>query len=586
MSKAQFTFTDSVHMARAFVRARPGRLVLTLSLLMVAGLAEGLGFVTLLPVLGVATNSVPDSPMNAKIISALGAVGLPATLGVLLSIVVAGVFGKAFLTLLAQRNIGYTVAGIATELRLELIRTLMKARWTHFVGQPAGRVANAIAIEAAVTAAAYNAMMNLIALLLQVIVFSVMALLTSWQVTAVGLFAGMVMIVLLQKLVSLARRAGARNTVLMNSLLTRLSDGLVMIKPLKAMGQEARLVPMLEADTHAINTSQRQLTVASTALNVFQEPVFTVFMALGIYVALGWLNYSLPDLLFMAVLFQRIVVRTGGLQVQYQKMVSQETAYWSIRDLIDTAAKAAEVESGGTLDPHLEQAITLEDVSFSYTDDGPPVLDRISLDIPARRLTVVYGPSGTGKTTLVDLVIGLIARKGGSILVDGIPLEQIDQRKWRNSIGYVPQELILFHESVFANVTLGDPALAEDDAKAALVAAGAWEFVAALPEGMHTVAGERGGRLSGGQRQRIALARALVRKPKLLILDEPTTALDPATEQAICNTLRDLTKTTTILAISHQRALVEVADVAHDIAEWAPSAATVANPKRAIADAR
>ncbi len=562
MTKPRYTFADSARMARAFIVARPGRLAVSLALLLAAGLAEGLGFLTLLPVLGMASNATPDSPLYTRLMEALALLGLAPTLGILLSIIVGGVVVKAVLTLLAQRNIGYTVADVATELRLELIRALMQAHWTHFVSQPAGRVANAVATEATVTAAAYNALMNLIAMLFQVMVFSAVALLTSWQVTVVGLVGGISTIVLLQKLVSYARRAGTGNAEMMNSLLTRLGDGLLMIKPLKAMGQESRLLPILEADARAINTSQRQLAMASSALNVFQEPVLTLILAVGLYFALSRFNYPLPDLLFMVILFQRIVSRTSGLQLQYQKMVSQEASYWSIRNLIDDAADAREPERHEGAVPRLEHGIGVDAVSFAY-GSGAPVLDRVSIEIPARQMTVIYGPSGTGKTTLADMVVGLLSPQSGGISVDGVPLAELDQACWRGGIGYVPQELILFHDSVFANVTLGDPAVSEDDVRQALTAAGAWGFVSALPDGMYTVAGERGARFSGGQRQRISLARALVRKPMLLILDEPTTALDPETERAICETLRTLSQTTTILGISHQRAVVEVATRAY-----------------------
>lgn len=127
-------------------------------------------------------------------------------------------------------------------------------------------------------------------------------------------------------------------------------------------------------------------------------------------------------------------------------------------------------------------------------------------------------------------------------------------------IGYVPQETILLHDSVLHNVTLGDPVYSDKDAELALRAAGAWEFVAALPQGINTVVGERGGRLSGGQRQRVVVARALVHQPKLLILDEATSALDPASEASIAATIEKLRGQLTILAISHQKRLVESAD--------------------------
>ena len=173
------------------------------------------------------------------------------------------------------------------------------------------------------------------------------------------------------------------------------------------------------------------------------------------------------------------------------------------------------------------------------------------------------GPSGSGKTTVADLIIGLLRPQQGEILIDGLPLEQIDVQKWRRAIGYVPQESWLLHDTVFNNVTLGDPKLKKKDVELALRAAGALEFVQAMPQGINSTVGERGSKISGGQRQRIAIARALVHKPKLLILDEATTALDPENERAICNTLRDLRGSLTILAISHQPAVLKVADQAY-----------------------
>ena len=134
-------------------------------------------------------------------------------------------------------------------------------------------------------------------------------------------------------------------------------------------------------------------------------------------------------------------------------------------------------------------------------------------------------------------------------------------------LGYVPQEILLLHDSVLNNVTLGDPALTEADTEWALRAAGAWDFVAAMPEGLHTSVGERGARVSAGQRQRIMLARALAHQPRLLILDEATGALDPVSEAAICRTLRALRGQLTIVAVSHQPALAEFADSVYRLSE-------------------
>ena len=197
-------------------------------------------------------------------------------------------------------------------------------------------------------------------------------------------------------------------------------------------------------------------------------------------------------------------------------------------------------------------------VTFSYGDKT--VLSNVSLAINPGEFAAISGPSGSGKTTIADLIVGLLRPEAGEVFIDDVPLRDIDITAWQHRIGYVPQEMFLLNETVFANVALGDDSFTEQNVIDALKSAGAWEFVSNLREGLHSQVGERGSMLSGGQRQRIALARALVTKPALLVLDEVTTALDPVTEAAICETLGELRNETTILAISHQSAVVRAAD--------------------------
>ena len=156
--------------------------------------------------------------------------------------------------------------------------------------------------------------------------------------------------------------------------------------------------------------------------------------------------------------------------------------------------------------------------------------------------------------------MGLAEPKSGDVFIDGIPLREINVWEWRRLIGYVSQETILLHDTILNNILVGVPDLTEADAERALDQAGALIFVNKLPEGMHTIVGERGGLLSGGQRQRVAIARALAHQPKLLLLDEPTSALDTQSEQTICRTLQTLSKTHTIIAVSHQPALANASD--------------------------
>jgi len=188
------------------------------------------------------------------------------------------------------------------------------------------------------------------------------------------------------------------------------------------------------------------------------------------------------------------------------------------------------------------------------------VLKGVSTQITRGEVVAVMGPSGGGKSTFADLLIGLLTPDLGQVLVDGKRLEGNVLHAWRKSVGYVPQESLLFHETLQDNMRWASPDSSEEDIWKALRLAASEDFVRALPEGLNTILGDRGVRLSGGQRQRIALARALLRNPTLLLLDEATSNLDSENEQRIFQALQQLRGTMTVVFISHRPSAVECAD--------------------------
>jgi ATP-binding cassette, subfamily C, bacterial len=562
----------STDLIRYFLRNYPRRSALIVGLLFLSGLAEGFGVVSLLPLLELAVGERSGDPSGVMkaVESVLGRVGLQPTLGVLLSAIVLGMFMKGLFMWLAVRQQGYAVAGIARDLRLMLIRALLKARWSYFISKRAGQVSNSIGHEAHRASMAYAAACSLLASIVQVLIYLTVALLISPQVAIAAVVAGGVVLLILSRLVSVGREAGILQTELIKSLSSRLIDALYGMKPIKAMGRESHLQPLLEAETRDLNEAQQRQVLASGVLTSFQEPLLVAVLALGLFVVMTQGVTTFGALLVLAFLFHRLVGRIQILQSNYQSLAISESAFWSLHDAVEQARAQAEQSAGRQAPPPLRSGIELRDVDFSYGEHQ--VLRQLSMSIPPGQFTAVTGTSGAGKTTIADLLLGFYMPDSGSILVDGVPLDTIDLAAWRRSIGYVPQEMMLFHDSIKRNVTLGDDAYTEEDVVHALKAAGAWEFVSRLPAGVETVVGERGARLSGGQRQRIAIARALVSRPLLLLLDEVTTALDPATEAEICATLAGLTGDVTIVSISHQQAMREVADVVYRLEAGSVSA--------------
>jgi len=556
---------------KTFARAYPFQTAVMMLALLVAGLIEGVSLTALLPLLnhvlakpnasGVAASGVDGGSGGGNfLLDAIEKVGLTPSVEILLIIILLGAILKGGLALLANQKVGYIVAQVATDLRLSMLRALLASRWEYFLHQPVGRLTNTMSSEASRAANAYLHGATLMSLIIESAVYLTIATLVKWQAALIALLLGLLIYLLLGRLVKTARRAGKRQTKFTRSMIARLADTLLSVKPLKSMGRERLVNTVLISETKNINQALRRQVTSAEVLAAGQEVLFAFVLVTGIYVTLIKLELPLATVMVLGFLMHRILKKTGRVQRSYQKMAVCESAYWSMQHTIEKADLAVE-DPGGKLEPTLEQGIELTAVSFSYDDKR--IIDELSLSIPAGSFTAIIGPSGTGKTTVLDLIIGLLQPAQGKVLVDGVPLQDLDMFRWRRSIGYVPQETVLLHDSIFNNVSLGDPGISEADVVSALQAAEAWAFTETLPDGIHSNVGERGGKLSGGQRQRIMIARALVHRPRLLILDEATTALDPKSEAAICETLQKLRGQQTVLAISHQSAMLEAADRAY-----------------------
>jgi len=529
-------------------------------LMAASGLVEGIGILSLMPLLQFAGNpeGLAMSKAGKLLAPLLGIVGLKPSIGALLFIIVISIVLKSVFLWLAMKQVGYTVAHVAMDLRLTLLRALMEAKWRYFGSQPHGQFVNAISTETQQASNAYREACGLMAAGLQVMAYIVISMLVSWQTTVLALGAGSAVVYALRSLISASRAAGRRQVVLRNSLSARLIDALQGIKAVKAMARENDFLPLMEHEIERLNRQQQLQVRAMETMKLFQEPVVAVVLGIGLFYLLLFRDEPLHTVLLMAFIFHRLITNINKMQLAYQTMVQGEASFWSVQERIEETTQQKEEITATGITVSLQDSIVLDNVSFAYGEKQ--ILRNISITIPHGRFVALIGPSGAGKTTIIDLIVGLHQPASGRVLVDGISLNDLDLREWRQRIGYVPQEMLLFNDTILQNLTFGDPSISVDIVEDALKASGAWDFVAERPDGLNAVVGNLGVNLSGGQRQRLAIARALIRQPALLVLDEVTAALDPVTEAAICDTLRSLQGRMTIVAISHQQAIRDAAD--------------------------
>jgi len=528
--------------------------------LFLSSFLEGIGLLSVVPLFYVVLDDKTGerSELTQLAQTVFDKLGLNLEFGPLLLWIVMFLVMNSVFRLFADRLVAFAIANVVTDLRGRVVREFFKVGWRFIIQHPVGRVSAIIGTEANRVGRAYEIAATFVTQVIQAVVYLGVAFVVSWPAAVLAIVVAAIIAVSLNFLVQITRKAGRRQTKRMRELMVYLSDTLINLKPLKAMGKEASFVSLLEGKILSIKKELRRAVTAGVTMKSGQEILITISLGIGFFVAITMWNVPIVELVIVGAVLSRSLNGFNKMQSMVRKAAGVEAPYLAIQELFRQTAKAHE-KNEGKRQVTLEREIVVGNVSFGY--DDALVLESVSMSIPVGSITALVGPSGAGKTTLADLIIGFYPPREGRILIDGTALQDVDMNHWRGQIGYVPQELVLFHDSILANISLGDERIGEREARKALETAGAWHFMEQLPNGLMTVVGEKGSKLSGGQRQRIALARAIAAKPRLLIMDEVTSALDPETEREICQNIKtNLAGEMTILAITHRPAFLEIAD--------------------------
>jgi subfamily B ATP-binding cassette protein MsbA len=527
-----------------------------------ASLAEGLGLGLLMPFLqsmtpDATTTAGPDGP-----VAFLGNVfdGVPA--GSRLTVIAAAIFGcillKSVLVYGSTLLFNWLNVAVGHYLRRGIFDQVLTVDLRLLHAEGAARFLNTLHTESWRTTQAVSTLLGVVITSITLLIYLTLLLVISWKLTLVVVGFLLLIAGLVQFLMRNVKGIGAATTAANAELARRMVDGVDGIEVIRSFGRE-------DFERSRFNAASEQLNRLMIRLGTLSSAVYPVYEVLVAAVLLGVLLFSArgaadvaPLLVFVFVLY-RLEPRVKELDKARVDLVALDAAVRDTIGLVDRVGKPY-LKSGSKQCEDLSLGIRLEQVSFGYTAGAELALRDIWLDLPVGSTTAIVGPSGAGKSTLIRLLVRFYDPTSGQILVDGVPLPEFDLQSWRSKIAVVGQRTFLFNASVLENIAYGVPEADRGAIERAAREAGAHDFIVRLPDGYLTRLGEGGAQLSGGEEQRIALARAIIRRPQVLILDEATNALDSISERLVQQALEALRRRCTIVMIAHRLSTVERAD--------------------------
>ena len=542
------------------------RMLGVLLLMLLTGLLSGVGTLLLIPLLGLVGLDVDQGELGrlaAWLEQGMALVQVQPSVPSVLVIFLAVTVLTTALTRLQSVLSAALYQHFVLALRQQLYRAVVNAEWLFFARQRASSFTHLLTTELERVGGAAAALLSLLVRAFLGTIYFSLALFLSPPMTLLVSASGLVMGLLLSRQTQLGRDKGRKLSEAYEKLYAVLGEQLPGLKVIKAHGMEREQLRFFgarasQASASYLDTVRNQETVGFW----LQLGSYTILASM-LYLALAVLELPAATTLLLIVLFGRLSPIVMGLQRGYHAFIALLPAVDEVLAMqCRCEAEAEEASDGGRSALSFRKGLRLERVSFEYAEAEHAAIQEVDLLFPAGRTTALTGVSGSGKSTLADLAAGLLRPSTGRILLDDQPLEASRRRAWRRQLGYVSQDVFLFHESIRANLAFAAPEASEADMLEALHAAAA-DFVLQLPHGLDTVIGDRGVRLSGGERQRLALARALLRRPIFLVLDEATSALDSENERWVQQAIKRLQGKTTLLIIAHRLSTLRHADTIH-----------------------
>lgn len=546
-------------------------LITAVALIVACAFAEGVSIAVLVAVLQVAgLDGQNQGALGAfggiagVLNSVIARLGLQASLDVLLLVFVAAAGATALLGRLRAVCLFRIDQRFVKLLRLRLHRAISNADWPFLCRSRATDFTQAITQEASRLGESMLVLLMFAGDLVVAVVLIGLAFSVSAPITLIVLAAGATLLAIYHGTIREIRRAGEALSEAMRDFYGATIEQNQNLKTAKAYGAQARATALFDTAVERVASAYGTLSKHQARASASFEIGATLALALMLLIAGRWAELPSASILTLLVLFARLMPRFQSLHQHARNFASAIPAFESIAELIARCEQAAEPPpSPEVAAPSMARSLRFEKVAYEYLPAAGPVVRDVDLVLKRGAVVALCGPSGCGKSTLGDLAMGLLLPCTGRIVCDDIEITRTNASAWRAHVGYVGPETFLFHMSLRENLLWAAPHASNDDINWALSVAGAAPVTLRLPNGIDSPIGDRGGLLSLGERQRIGIARALLRRPKLLILDEATSGLDSETEALVMQSLKTNADKMTVLLVAHRLSTLRWADTIH-----------------------
>ncbi len=536
--------------------------------MLLISLLDGIGILLLIPMISMSgfisidASEMPFSSALQFLQAIPNTIGLPVILALFVAIVVLQNWLHRQITI---KN-AVIQHGFFRYMRVKTYDSLLHANWGFFIKKRKSDLINVLTSEIARASAGTNSFLQFLSSLIFTVIQIGLAFWLSPIITTFVLLCGLVLLFFNRRFLKRSHELGKRNFQLGKQYLGGITDQINGIKDIKSHTLEDSRLNWYRNVTKNIENEQVEYTKLKTKSQFYYKTASAIFIALFIFAAVQLFHAHGAELMLIIVIFSRLWPRVASIQGTLEEIATMIPAFKSVVQLQQESKTAKELPNVST---EYQQERTLElvkgiecrQISFRYQKESHTfAIQDIDLFLPANEMTAVVGHSGAGKSTLIDTLMGLNKPDEGDIFIDGVQLNKENIQAWRRMISYVPQDPFLFNETIKENLQLVKQDATDQEMWDALEFSSAADFVRKLPEGLNTVLGDRGIRLSGGERQRLVLARAILRKPSVLILDEATSALDNENEAKIQSAIDRLKGKMTILVIAHRLTTIRNAD--------------------------